>query len=140
MSTLDRAFHNKLLYTCFVQFVENLVKVLDDDEADFLDHVDQARWEEDRRKKLLEEAELNDFREKVAELREKEIDVMIKQEIGLGVKDKKQVFADNDLPSIGVKKTSQSKLLAGLVKRKSANETSAEGSTPTPEKKPRCGG
>lgn len=119
---------------------ENLVKGLDDDEADFLDHVDRKKWEEEHQKRVEEAKELSDFRSKVAELREKDLDVLIKQEIGLIKTDKKPaVSTDDDLLSIGAKKTSQSKLLAGLVKRKSVTESSSSAETCSDAKKPRHG-
>lgn len=111
---------------------------MDDDEADFLDHVDKTRWEADRNKRMEEELALSEFRTKVAELREKDVDTLIKTEIGLiKTETKKSVFADQGLPSIGATKTSQSQRLAGLVKRKSTSESST--AEVVPEKMSRHG-
>lgn len=126
-----------------VFFAENLVKTLDDDEADFLDYVDKVRMDEERQKRLEEANELSEFRNKVSELREKELDEIRKKEIGLVKPEKKPSTSADDLnsPSIGSKKTSQTKLLAGIVKRKSSTSTSE--STPSssviPDKKARIG-
>jgi hypothetical protein len=126
---------------CFV--VENMVKVLDDDEADFLDYVDKVRMDEERQKRLEEAKELSEFRTKVAEIRDQNMDAMIKQEIGLVKPDKKAsslIGGRDESPSIGVKKASQTKLLAGIVKRKSQQGSveQMEDSSP-PEKKTKLG-
>jgi len=121
-------------------FVENLVKGLDDDEADFLDYVDKVKMDEERKKRLEEARELTEFRSKVAELRDQSLDEMIKQEIGLVKPEKKPSVIQglDDLPSIGVAKTSQTKLLAGIVKRKSQTGTSSSNSA-VPDKKQKLG-
>ncbi|ODM91108.1 hypothetical protein Ocin01_15575 [Orchesella cincta] len=100
--------------------LKNLVKGLDDDEADFLEYVDKAKMDQERKKRMEELKELSEFRSKMAELRDQELDKHIKQELGL-IKTEKKVpkkSYDDDLPSIGTGKTTQSKLLAGIVKRK----------------------
>jgi len=112
---------------------ENLVKTLDDEEVQFLDYVEEARQEEEKRKRLEEAKELSEFRSAVSELREKEIEKAINQEIK-SVDVKKSKLASEEV-SIGIKKTSQSQLLAGLVKRKSIPNPTTTGSPPTKQLK-----
>jgi len=117
---------------------ENLVKGLDDDEADFLEYVDKAKMDLERKKRMEELKELNEFRSKMAELRDQELDKHIKQELGLIKTDKKvpkPKSYDDDLPSIGTGKTTQSKLLAGIVKRKapSSEATTSDQSSKVPK-------
>jgi hypothetical protein len=110
--------------------LKNLVKVLDDDEVDFLDHVDRQRMEDDRRKRLEEAKELSEFRSQVAILREKELEQHIKHEIGLTeVPKQPSAIKNTDKVSIGSKRSSQTSLLAGIVKRKM--HPSNEGQTPS---------
>lgn len=52
---------------------ENLIRGLDDDEVDFLDVIDRAKMEADKKQQLEEQHELLDFRKKVASLQEKSI-------------------------------------------------------------------
>jgi len=114
--------------------LKNLVKVLDDDECEFLDYVDQARIDEDKRKRTEEARELAEFRNAVSQLREKSFESAIHQEIALGSdvpRPKKSSFSESDDQSIGVKRNSQSKLLAGLVvKRKLLSTSSSSEETP----------
>ncbi len=117
-------------------FIENLVKTLDDDEAEFLDDIDRKRFAEELTKKREIDNELSEFRSKVAEIRDASLQTLIKQEIGLTKTDKpKPTFADEDLPSIGATKASQSQRLAGLVKRKSANSESSTECSPQKKSK-----
>lgn len=53
---------------------ENLVRGLDDDEVDFLDIVDKAKMDAERRQQIEEKNELRDFRQRVATLQENSID------------------------------------------------------------------
>jgi hypothetical protein len=113
--------------------LKNLVKGLDDDEADFLELVDKTKMDLEKKKKMEEVMELNDFRSKMAEFREQELNKHIRQQLGLDKSERKpsKTF-DDDLPSIGTGKTTQSKLLAGIVKRKvpppvSSNESNSSG-------------
>lgn len=113
--------------------LKNLVKGLDDDEADFLEYVDKTKMDLERKKRMEELKELNEFRSKMAELRDQELDKHIKQELGL-IKTEKKVSKsyDDELPSIGAGKTAQSKLLAGIVKRKAPGSQSTTSSTTNP--------
>jgi hypothetical protein len=116
--------------------LKNLVKTLDDDEAEFLDDIDRKRFAEELTKKREIDNELSEFRSKVAEIRDASLQTLIKQEIGLTKTDKpKPTFADEDLPSIGATKASQSQRLAGLVKRKSANSESSTECSPQKKSK-----
>jgi len=108
--------------------LKNLVKVLDDDECEFLDYVDQARIDEEKRKRTEEARELAEFRNAVSQLREKSFESAIHQEIALGQdvpRPKKSSFSESDDQSIGVKRNSQSKLLAGLVVKRKLLSTSS---------------
>lgn len=127
-----------MVYLSFVEKIaENLVKGLDDDEADFLEYVDKTKMDLERKKKLEEVKELNEFRSKMAELREQELNKHIQQELGLLKSEKKATKSyDDELPSIGTRKTTQSKLLAGIVKRKSPAST-GNNSEAASSKKPR---
>lgn len=122
----------------FFYFTENLVKGLDDDEADFLEYVDKAKIDMERKKRLEEAQELNEFRSKMAEIREQELNKHIQQQLGLLKNEKKVTKSfDEDIPSIGMRKTTQSKLLAGIVKRKVPPPSNNEGDS---SKKPRTDG
>jgi len=116
--------------------LKNLVKTLDDDEADFLELVDKTKMDLEKQKRLEEVKELNEFRSKMAEIREQELTKHIRQELGLEKSERKLSKSfDDHLPSIsiGSGKTAQSKLLAGIVKRKapapvsSNNDSSSNG-------------
>lgn len=54
--------------------IENLIRGLDDDEVDFLEIVDKAKSDAERRQQLEEKNELLEFRQRVATLQEKSID------------------------------------------------------------------
>lgn len=88
-------------------FLENMIKGLDDDEIDFLDLVDRTKLAADRRKTLEEEQELNDYRNRVATLQEKTL------------QEKLQVTVTR--PKVTTNgKSSQTKLLMGAVVKKNA--------------------
>lgn len=55
-------------------FTENLIRGLDDDEINFLDIVDRAKLDAEKRQQLQEDNELLEFRERVATLQEHAID------------------------------------------------------------------
>lgn len=55
-------------------FIENLIRGLDDDEVDFLDIIDKARSDAERRQQLEENNELLEFRQRVATLQENAIE------------------------------------------------------------------
>lgn len=51
-----------------------MIRGLDDDEINFLDIVDQAKLDAEKRQQLQEDCELHEFRERVATLQEQSID------------------------------------------------------------------
>lgn len=65
----------------YILFAENMIKGLDDDEVEFLDLVDRTKIEADRKKEIEEEAELNDYRNRVAILQEKSIEERLQAEV-----------------------------------------------------------
>lgn len=56
------------------KFSENLIRGLDDDEVDFLDVIDKAKIDAERKQQLEEKNEMQDFRQKVATLQEQNLD------------------------------------------------------------------
>lgn len=91
--------------------LKNMIKGLDDDEIDFLDLVDRTKLAADRIKTQEEEKELNDYRNRVATLQEKELD----QKLATGASLAKPKVAQ-------APKRSQLTLLQGAVVKKSPNE------------------
>lgn len=53
---------------------ENLVRGLDDDEINFLDIVDKAKLDAERKLQMQDDSELAEFRERAATLQEQTID------------------------------------------------------------------
>lgn len=51
-----------------------MIRGLDDDEINFLDIVDKAKMDAEKRQQLQEDNELSEFRERVATLQEQSID------------------------------------------------------------------
>uniref|UniRef100_A0A8D8WW64 Protein FAM192A n=1 Tax=Cacopsylla melanoneura TaxID=428564 RepID=A0A8D8WW64_9HEMI len=90
--------------------LKNMIKGLDDEEVEFLDLVDKSKYEEEKRKYLEESKELNEFRMKRACLEEEHLAQRIKNEIKSSTKSN---------PSSN-KISSQSKLLPGVVVKKSS--------------------
>lgn len=88
--------------------LKNMIKGLDDDEVEFLDLVDRTKLEEERKKNLEEEKEMRDFKAAVASLQEKSLNEKLKQEL-------KNPQIVNKNVSCGSSRTSQLKLLAGVV-------------------------
>lgn len=84
-------------------------KALEEDEAEFLDAVDTARCNAERERFLAEKKELEDFQKTQQELKERELEQRMKAERNIPMV-RKVPFAP---------RTSQLKLLAGAVKRKS---------------------
>jgi len=97
--------------------LKNMIKGLDDDEIEFLDLVDRSKLEEEHRKKLEEDREMADFRNKVASYQEKSLEQRINQEIRQTVK-----LTNN----VSTGRTSQTKLLAGAVVKKRPLESRPE--------------
>ncbi|XP_015433857.1 PREDICTED: protein FAM192A [Dufourea novaeangliae] len=95
--------------------LKNMIKGLDDDEVEFLDLVDRTKLEEERKKNLEEEKEMRDFKAAVASLQEKSLNEKLKQEL------KNPQTANKNLSS-GSSRTSQLKLLAGVVVKRSEKQ------------------
>lgn len=58
----------------FFLLLENLIRGLDDDEVNFLDIVDKAKMDAEKRQQIEENNELLEFRQRVASLQERSID------------------------------------------------------------------
>ena len=95
---------------------KNQFRGLNDEEVDFLDKIDNVRADVERKKFLEERKELEEFERMQQESREKELKERL--ELEKKVVRKPQVSA----PSGSSKRTSQLKLLAGAVKRKTASD------------------
>ncbi|XP_029038878.1 PSME3-interacting protein isoform X1 [Osmia bicornis bicornis] len=95
--------------------LKNMIKGLDDDEVEFLDLVDRTKLEEERKKNLEEEKEMRDFKAAVASLQEKSLNEKLKQEL-------KNPQIVNKNVSSGSSRTSQLKLLAGVVVKRSEKQ------------------
>ncbi|XP_076163327.1 PSME3-interacting protein isoform X1 [Ptiloglossa arizonensis] len=95
--------------------LKNMIKGLDDDEVEFLDLVDRTKLEEERKKNLEEEKEMRDFKAAVASLQEKSLNEKLKQEL-------KNPQIINKNVSSGSSRTSQLKLLAGVVVKRSEKQ------------------
>ncbi|XP_076625072.1 PSME3-interacting protein [Colletes latitarsis] len=95
--------------------LKNMIKGLDDDEVEFLDLVDRTKLEEERKKNLEEEKEMRDFKAAVASLQEKSLNEKLKQEL-------KNPQIINKNVSSGSGRTSQLKLLAGVVVKRSEKQ------------------
>lgn len=54
--------------------LENLIRGLDDDEINFLDIVDKAKLDAEKKLQKQDDSELSEFRERVASLQEQTID------------------------------------------------------------------
>lgn len=68
--------------TFFIHIVvENMIKGLDDDEIEFLDMVDRTKMEEEKRLMKEEAKELQEFRNKVAALKEQSLTKKIEEEV-----------------------------------------------------------
>lgn len=57
-----------------LSLTENLIRGLDDDEVDFLDIVDKAKMDAEKKQQMEENDELLDFRKRVASLQEKSLE------------------------------------------------------------------
>lgn len=95
---------------------ENMIKGLDDDEVDFLDLVDRTKMQVERQHNLEEARELQEYRQQVASLQEKNLDKRLQSEI-LSKKPKVSPLTNRN---------SQKKILTGVVvkKRKLSDESS----------------
>lgn len=61
------------VHVCQIR-AENLIRGLDDDEINFLEIVDKAKIDAERRQQIQEDNELSEFRQRVASLQEKSIE------------------------------------------------------------------
>jgi hypothetical protein len=89
-----------------------MIKGLDDDEVNFLDQVDKSRVEAEKRKAAEDKEALDEYRNAVSSLQEDSVQSRINEVI------KKPGLSSS---SGTAPKTSQHKLLAGAVKRKSSD-------------------
>ncbi|KAG8237049.1 hypothetical protein J437_LFUL016115 [Ladona fulva] len=113
--------------------LKNMIKGLDDEEVEFLDLIEQRKAEEEKRKWAEDAKEIQEFRDRVVSLQEQSLTDRLSAEIrrpatlsGTG-NSKQSSF------SIGIKKNSQHRLLAGaVVKKRPASEEVADN-----EKRPR---
>ncbi|XP_034255403.1 PSME3-interacting protein isoform X2 [Thrips palmi] len=95
--------------------LKNMVRGLDDDEVDFLDTVERVKETVEKRTRLEERKEIDEFRNAVATLAEKSVEERLKSEIRNPA----------PLSKPASNRSSQMKLLAGAVVRKrSSNEPS----------------
>lgn len=92
--------------------LKNLIRGLDDDEVDFLDIIDRAKLDAEKKQQIEEKNELLDFRKRVASLQEKSLDHKITVE---SVKPKSKPAKMSNRPS-------QKSILSGLVRKREAND------------------
>lgn len=106
----------KLLSLCVA---ENLIRGLDDDEVDFLEYVDKTKISAEIKQQREDAKEMEEFRNRVANLQEKSIDEMIQAEIATAKPAK---------TSLGGQRPSQKAILKGIVvqKRKAVPESASE--------------
>lgn len=100
-------------------FTENMIKGLDDDEVNFLDQVDKGRVEAERRKAAEDKEAMDEYRNAVSSLQEDTVQSRINTEV---IKKPGLSSSSGTAP-----KTSQQKLLAGAVKRKSSDVPKSDG-------------
>jgi len=99
--------------------LKNMIKGLDDDEVEFLDLVDRTKMEEERKKNLEEEKEMRDFKAAVASLQEQKLNEKLKQEL-------KNPPVSSKNAACGSSRTSQLKLPAGVVLKRSDKQKQGE--------------
>lgn len=95
-----------------------MIKGLDDDEIEFLDLVDRSKMEADRKKELEEEQELNDYRNRVAILHEKNFVDRLKPKV---VATERKSLSN---------RASQQKLLRGAVVKRKVEEPEPKAKMP----------
>lgn len=96
-----------------------MIKGLDDDEVNFLDQVDKSRVEAERRKAAEDKEAMDEYRNAVSSLQEDSV----QSRINIEVIKKPGLSSSSGTAS----KTSQHKLLAGAVKRKSSDVPKSAG-------------
>lgn len=99
-----------------------MIRGLDDDEVDFLEHVDQNKMNAEIKKQREEAKEMEEFRNRVANLQEKEIDEKIQATIAT-VKPSKV---------LATQRPSQKSILKGIVVHKRKADADS-----TPEEEPK---
>ncbi|XP_019869757.2 PSME3-interacting protein isoform X2 [Aethina tumida] len=102
--------------------LKNMIKGLDDDEIEFLDLVDRSKMEADRKKELEEEQELNDYRNRVAILHEKNFVDRLKPKV---VATERKSLSN---------RASQQKLLRGAVVKRKVEEPEPKAKMPKIDK------
>jgi len=110
--------HSPVHGLIFYLITENMIKGLDDDEVNFLDQVDKSRVEAEKRKAAEDKKALDEYRNAVSSLQEDSVQSRINEVI------KKPGLSSS---SGTAPKTSQHKLLAGAVKRKSSDIPKSSG-------------
>lgn len=93
-------------------FLENMIRGLDDEEADFLDFVDKSRSEQESKILKEEKQEIEEYRKAVAAAEE--------QKLSLALKPSLPKVANSSAP---VPKDSQKAKLAGLVRKRKASDS-----------------
>lgn len=98
------------------------IRGIDDDEAEFLERVDDIRCRIEREKRLEERKELEEYRKSQAEFREKELENRLKETAN------PSPLLSKPASNLTKSKSSsaQSKLLLGAVKRPNTKEPSGE--------------
>lgn len=99
--------------------IENLVRGLDDDEVDFLEIVDKAKMNAERKQKIDEQNELDEFRQRVRSMQENAIDQKINAEI---IKTKPKSIVTNS----NIQKSSQKLILSGIVRKRKTDEAAKD--------------
>ncbi|XP_031640762.1 PSME3-interacting protein [Contarinia nasturtii] len=92
--------------------LKNLIRGLDDDEINFLDIVDKAKMEAEKRQQIQEKNELSEFRQRVASLQEQTIDKKISIESAISKPKTPKPPA----------RQSQKSILAGAVRKRAATD------------------
>ncbi|XP_065222870.1 PSME3-interacting protein isoform X1 [Planococcus citri] len=95
--------------------LKNMIKGLDDDEIEFLDMVDRTKMEEEKRLMKEEAKELQEYRNKVAALKEQSLAQKIDEEVT------PVISSLNDTLTSG-SKTQHHKLLANLAKKRASSD------------------
>ncbi|XP_053677818.1 PSME3-interacting protein [Anopheles nili] len=107
--------------------LKNMIKGLDDDEVEFLDLVDKNRMQAERQAHMEEQKMLNEFREKVATLQEKQLDEQIQQHVSKPKPAK---------PSMSSNRLSQKQILAGVVRKRKLEPDNNQSESKNASEKP----
>ncbi|KAG4071969.1 hypothetical protein HA402_006130 [Bradysia odoriphaga] len=93
--------------------LKNLIRGLDDDEVDFLEVIDKAKIDAERKQQLEEKHEMQDFRQQVADLQEKNLDKKIQSEVSQPKVAKTSTIS----------RPSQKSILSGVIRKRKLSET-----------------